>query len=72
MIQFIKNLLAMREDAQRWRALMDCDRIRVMGWTKDMNHIGIEFWKDHPARHPSPDFPQDACRARLVEFVDEY
>jgi hypothetical protein len=58
-----------REDALKWRALMDCDRIRIMGSTYDMNHIGVEFWVNHRSKHPSQDFPQGECRQTLDHFA---
>eukprot|EP00919_Chromeraceae_sp_WS-2016_P080507 GHVR01190357.1.p3 GENE.GHVR01190357.1~~GHVR01190357.1.p3 ORF type:complete len:123 (-),score=23.23 GHVR01190357.1:725-1093(-) len=57
------------EDAAKWRALMSSARIRVMGFTNDLNHAGFEFWRDHTAKHPSAEYPQDMCRARLEEYV---
>jgi hypothetical protein len=63
------ELEAMREDAEKWRTLLSCERIRIMGRTMDYKHIGIEFWTKHRAAHPSEEFPQDECRAHLEEFV---
>lgn len=60
---------AMREDAEKWRTLMSCERIRIMGRTHDYNHMGVEFWTKHRAAHPCTEFPQDECRAHLEEFV---
>ena len=57
------------EDAAKWRALMSCDRIRMMGGTSDLNHIGLEFWRDHPSTRWSAEYPQDGCRERLEQFV---
>lgn len=57
------------EDAAKWRALMSCERIRIMGRTLNYNHIGVEFWAKHYEAHPSKDYPQDECRAKLEEFV---
>lgn len=59
-----------REDALKWRKLMACQRIRVMGWTHDMKHIGMEFWSVHRSAHPSEEFPQEPCRAKFEEFVE--
>ena len=58
-------------DARRWRALMACQRVRRTGWTLDGNHIGLELWVRHPAKHPSADYPQDDCRAGLEKFADD-
>jgi hypothetical protein len=60
---------ALREDAEKWRALMSCERIRIMGRTMDYNHIGVEFWMKHRAAHPCAEFPQEECRDHLGEFV---
>ncbi|MFU1607354.1 hypothetical protein ACM25O_13295 [Sulfitobacter pontiacus] len=58
------------EDAAKWRALMASGRIRIMGRTNDYNHIGVEFWADYKGgNHPCADFPQDACRAALEQYV---
>jgi hypothetical protein len=57
-------------DAKRWRALMQSDRIRVVGKTTDLNHIGVEFWRSHPAAHPSNEYPQESCRANFTAYVD--
>ena len=40
------------EDAAKWRALMSCDRIRLMARTDDLNHVGLEFWRRHESKHP--------------------
>lgn len=65
----IEGATAMQGDAAKWRALMACQRVRVMGFTNDGNHIGVEFWHEHPAAHPSDEYPQDACRERFSEFA---
>ena len=57
------------EDAAKWRALMSCDRIRMVGRTNDLNHAGFEFWFRHPEAHPSADYPQEGCRELLERFV---
>lgn len=76
---------ALREDAERWRALMASQRIRVMGsagfhWRKpgekigvrpgDYMHIGVEFWNVHEAAHPSAEFPQEHSRELLTFYAD--
>ena len=65
------HLASEAEDAARWRALMDCQRIRMMGCTNDLNHIGMEFWSEHPEKHPCHDYPQEGCRERFIAFVDK-
>lgn len=38
-------------DAARWRALLACDRIRVLGWAERGTphmHLGLELWVTHP------------------------
>jgi hypothetical protein len=64
-----KRVEALTADAALWRGLMACQRVRTMGFTKDMNHVGMEFWREHPAKHPSAEYPQDACRERITEFA---
>jgi hypothetical protein len=72
------------EDAERWRALMASQRIRIMGaagWVLNSDgtrtrkngpmHLGLELWSEHPAVHPSAEYPQGHCRALLVTYVDE-
>lgn len=59
----------MAEDAEKWRTLMACERIRIMGRTLDYKHMGVEFWTKHRAAHPCSEFPQDECREHLEEFV---
>lgn len=66
LIQLVRGVMP---DAERWRGLMACDRIRIMGRTRDLNHIGVEFWKAHPEKHPSTEFPQDDCRAIFERFA---
>jgi len=49
---------AMREDAENWRALMACPRIRLYGWAgvddqfqpkpKEYVHFGADFWSSGP------------------------
>ena len=56
-------------DAAKWRSLMASERIRIMGRTTDLNHIGVEFWRRHSAKHPSEEFPQDGCREWLNEYA---
>ncbi|MCE0464880.1 hypothetical protein [Pseudomonas uvaldensis] len=58
---FDAELAAMRRDAERWRALISCARIRFLGsagyWEKDpygnspgnYRHFGAEFWTMHEA-----------------------
>jgi len=74
----------MREDAERWRALMASQRIRVMGSagiysmeadlrapTDGYMHMGVEFWSLHRSVHPSKDFPQERCREALTFYADQ-
>lgn len=60
---------AAEEDAAKWRTLMSCERIRIMGRTLDYKHMGVEFWVRHRSAHPCDEFPQDECRGHLEEFV---
>ncbi len=67
-------------DANRWRALMSSERIRVMGYAgfKDGKprtdnsylHIGVEFWNKHPSPHPSEQYPQEADRELFTVYID--
>lgn len=63
------ELERLREDAEKWRGLMSCQRVRRMGWTHDGNHMGVEFWVKHPAAHPSADYPQEADREGFDAFA---
>jgi hypothetical protein len=78
-----EELDSLIEDAERWRALMSSQRIRVMGaagmqWHKqepvivdfEHVHIGVEFWSTHSAAHPSREFPQEGCRAAFTAYAD--
>lgn len=56
-------------DANKWRALISSERIRIMGYTHDLKHIGLELWRKHRAKHPCEEFPQDECRAILEAYV---
>lgn len=69
--------------AERWRALMSSQRIRVIGSAGMVTpegelkapadgyvHIGVELWSLHRSSHPSTDFPQDRCQERLTFYVD--
>lgn len=60
-----------QRDAERWRALIGCARVRLLGSAglTDPNsnyaHIGVELWN----RHPEPSHP-DAIE-RLTQFADK-
>lgn len=75
----------LQRDAERWRALMSSQRIRVMGSAGFQRvdgkfiapsvdhaylHMGVEFWSVHESKHPSEEFPQDRCRDQLTAYVD--
>lgn len=74
-------LILMLEDAERWRALMSSERIRVMGGSgfkydtfpptpaAEHLHIGVEFWNKHPTAN-DPNYPQEHCRAWFKAYVD--
>ncbi len=73
-----------KKDAERWRALMSSQRIRVIGsagmysMEADLRmpadgymHIGVEFWSLHRSTHPSTEFPQEQCREALTFYADQ-
>jgi hypothetical protein len=43
------------KDAERWRAVVGCGRIRVIGWAgfndpqAETKHLGLELWTRHPS-----------------------
>ncbi len=57
-------------DARRWRGLINCRRIRVMGRAgfngdqKGYRHIGIEFWTHHQCA------TEGDAKEALIEFVE--
>ncbi len=66
-------------DARRWRALINSDRLRLIGssgFQRDSNHdpsnnnrhFGMEFWSKFGWAEPSPD--HDLSKQILEEFVD--
>lgn len=61
-------------DSERWEALMDCERFRVMGSARigtDDPHIGLEIWAKYPADHMVDGGANHiASRQALTEFVD--
>jgi phytoene dehydrogenase-like protein len=58
---------SLRQDADRWRALMDCERVCVIGGA-DLGApnalIGMDFHRRHPDRDDAP------SREMFVAFVD--
>jgi len=64
-----KRLKGSDKDALKWRSIMNCDRVRIMGRTYDNNHIGLELWREHPLKHPCEKYPQDNCRKLLEGFA---
>jgi len=55
-----------KEDASRWRALVTCERIRILGTGglgTEHQHIGLELWDKYPGEHP------DGAEI-LTKFVD--
>lgn len=50
-----QNIEEVLRDAKRWRALMSCERIRVLGSANlgerdgtKYQHIGLELWTEYP------------------------
>lgn len=61
----------LRKDAERWRALLDSQRIRVLGsaglGSKDYQHFGAEFWSTFP---DVPEGESDYGKHVLTTYVD--
>jgi hypothetical protein len=56
-------------DAERWRALMSCQRVRVLGSARlgeENQHIGLELWENFPQVVPT----NEQSKAALTKFVD--
>jgi hypothetical protein len=63
---------AMTRDAARWRALLDCDRIRILGTgmlDTRTPHFGAEFWVTHPLGH-NRSAENERGREVLTTFAD--
>jgi hypothetical protein len=55
------------EDAERWRALVGCQRVRVLGHARlgqPDQHIGVEFWEQYPVT------ADEASISELTVFAD--
>lgn len=62
------ELVRLREDAAKWRALASCARMRVIGSAgigTEFAHIGVEFWANHPEE------TQPSSRQQFTEFVNQ-
>jgi len=61
--------LTVQQKADRWDALMSCQRIRVLGYAAlgdpQKQHIGLELW----ARYPNYEEPPES-RKRFEEFIE--
>ena len=65
------------EDAAKWRALMSCERIRMMGcaglhpdstgYPPDYIHIGMEFWTRHSGAGDASDVEGREWFAKFIE-----
>lgn len=48
---FSRKIKDLQQDALRWRALMSCQRIRVLGsaglGSTEYQHMGLELWTKH-------------------------
>lgn len=55
----------LRDDAERWRALLSSQRIRILGSTTDLNHFGAEFWRKFPGEIMTED-----ARTLLTNYAD--
>lgn len=67
-------LLAKIEAADKWQALMSCNRIRVLGTAGldddgDYAHIGLELWTTYPMA-PLPDGYDIEDRRLLTKFAE--
>lgn len=65
----LSNLVS---SADRWNALMRCDRIRVLGSANLGNsgqHIGLELWDNYPPAMVTKE-QQEVNRNSLATFVD--
>lgn len=66
--RIVELLAQLDADAARWRALLGCERIRVIGSARlgqPDGHIGLELWGTYPDAGP-----QDSGRAALTTFAD--
>ncbi len=72
--QLIKDrVLQQIVDARRWRSLMACDRIRVLGTGslgEKYAHIGLEIWGQYPSLNEHDLRAIAAARECLTRFVD--
>lgn len=65
----------LRADAERWRALVNCDRIRVLGAAgfdepdSAYKHIGLEIWSSYPVEKIPSTLLQSGVD-KLTKFVD--
>ncbi len=72
--QLIKDrVLQQIVDARRWRSLMACERIRVLGTGslgEKYAHIGLEIWGQYPGLNEHDLRAIAAARECLTRFVD--
>lgn len=66
------RLAADATDAAKWRALMACARIRVLGTSLSLDthygHIGLELWTRYPF---PPGTDDDFDREQMAKFMDK-
>ena len=64
-----KVIEALQEDAQRWRAISNSERVRYLGsggLGEDHQHIGLELWDKYPEHLRT----QENGIAKLTVYVD--
>lgn len=65
-------MAALVRDAERWRALLGCGRVRVLGWVglndpaSPYAHIRLELWTHHEFKEEN-----EHGRETLTRFADK-
>lgn len=77
----IEDSVETQLDAERWRALMSCQRLRVLGSANlgctdpakgSYQHMGLEIWTEYNSEHfkNSPDNGHELAKKQLTLFAD--